>query len=238
MTLSSESPTRHFWLALFSTAFTLALSGIVVGSAYNTFARQQLQTRQAQQQWQGYGQADCREMIREMPDDSVHELLRQPLVATCHEHLNQVFLAAALQYQRQSQHADAIIIAQQIQVGSELIASQQLIEQSSKRILDDAEDRYLSLDITGYSDAIRLANSLKPENPLFPEAQERIWSWQREWVVNQRHWETADQAMREGNFSLAEQAAKRISSHPFWLKHRSNLLTKIIADQKRCPTLY
>jgi hypothetical protein len=239
-------------ILLITTGICLSLVGSISGIAYVAFTqaqeRQRLQEQAAdlsrrEQDWaqiekarqhrdqQAY--AACILTLNQISDDSIYKADRQLMAEECYPPLTAGWLTKAHELQVHGQYLEALEMAEQIQAGPHLIAAQNLMRELNRTLLHIAENCYLSGDVGGFEEAVQWASKVKPEHPLYDEAQARIHAWHLEWERNQKYWQLAQSALTKGNLNLARQAAEEISLHPFWIGHRGSLLGKIKSAEAR-----
>ncbi|WP_353932287.1 serine/threonine-protein kinase [Okeanomitos corallinicola TIOX110] len=96
-----------------------------------------------------------------------------------------------------------------------------------------SETEKLSQAITEYQagnleQAINLAKSVPSYSNVYPEAQETIAEWQKQWHAETKNYLVAEQALKEGNLSDAVSAVEKLPFTSYWRAKREKLIEKTI----------
>lgn len=96
-----------------------------------------------------------------------------------------------------------------------------------------SETEKLSQAITEYQagnleQAINLAKSVPSYSNVYPEAQETIAEWQKQWHAETKNYLVAEQALKEGNLSDAISAVEKLPFTSYWRAKREKLIEKTI----------
>lgn len=105
------------------------------------------------------------------------------------------------------------------------------------------ETETLSQAITEYQagnleKAITLAKSIPTYSNVYPEAQETIIEWQKQWRTDTENYLIAEQSLDEGNLSTALSTIPQIPYTSYWRSKREKLIEKTqISLQEKTRTL-
>ncbi|MFM2064926.1 MAG: hypothetical protein RLZZ507_4597 [Cyanobacteriota bacterium] len=94
-----------------------------------------------------------------------------------------------------------------------------------------SETATLSNAITEYQNgnlekAISLAKSIPSYSNVYPEAQDTIVEWEKQWQADTENYLVAEQALDEGNLSEAVSAVPQIPYTSYWRSKREQLIEK------------
>lgn len=78
--------------------------------------------------------------------------------------------------------------------------------------------------------AINLAQSIPPYSNVYPEAQDSIAEWQKQWHTDTENYLVAEQALNEGNLSEAMRAVPQIPYTLYWRSKREKILEQTQAN--------
>jgi serine/threonine protein kinase len=98
---------------------------------------------------------------------------------------------------------------------------------SETQILSDAITAYQAGNL---QKAIDLAQSIPTYSNVYPEAQETIAEWQKQWQAETKNYLVAEQALKEGNLSDAMRTVPQIPYTSYWRDKRELLIEKTQAD--------
>jgi serine/threonine protein kinase len=98
-----------------------------------------------------------------------------------------------------------------------------------------SETETLSDAITAYQAgnleaAINLAKSIPSYSNVYPEAQEIIAEWQKQWHADTKNYLVAEQALKEGNLLDAMRTVPKIPYTAYWRSKREELIEKTQAN--------
>ncbi|MBD2293046.1 serine/threonine protein kinase [Anabaena sphaerica FACHB-251] len=94
---------------------------------------------------------------------------------------------------------------------------------SETATLSDAITEYQSGNL---EKAISLAKSIPSYSNVYPEAQDTIAEWQKQWHADTENYLVAEQALDEGNLSDAMSAVPQIPYTSYWRSKREQLIEK------------
>ncbi|TAE57070.1 MAG: serine/threonine protein kinase [Nostocales cyanobacterium] len=94
-----------------------------------------------------------------------------------------------------------------------------------------SETEILSQAINEYQDgnlekAIELAKKIPTYSNVYPEAQETIAEWQKQWHDDTKNYLVAEEALKEGNLSDAVSAVEKLPYTSYWRAKREKLISK------------
>jgi serine/threonine protein kinase len=94
---------------------------------------------------------------------------------------------------------------------------------SPPEILSDAITEYQAGNL---EKAIDLAKSIPSYSNVYPEAQETITEWEKQWHADTKNYLLAEQAIEEGNLSDAVSAVEKLPFTSYWRSKREVLIEK------------
>ena len=138
---------------------------------------------------------------------------------------NKLLLAQAQELANKNNFKDAIAEASKIQPESSFRQpAQQLIQQSSKKVLEQAEGRYKqSYSYKDLENAVDITKAI-PKTSVNKNAEQTIKKWQTEWKNNENYLNSAQNALKEKKGQQAINTANKIRlfgqevkrSSPYW----------------------
>lgn len=98
---------------------------------------------------------------------------------------------------------------------------------SETETLSDAITAYQAGDL---EKAINLAKSIPSYSNVYPEAQEIVVEWQKQWHADTKNYLVAEQALKEGNLLDAMRAVPKIPYTAYWRSKREEIIEKTQAN--------
>jgi serine/threonine-protein kinase len=128
--------------------------------------------------------------------------------------LQQCRLAQAQQLAATENLPAAIALGSQIPSTDPIYSvAKPLVGQWASRLLEKAQTEY---EAGNLSQAIATAKTVPPTNPIYQKVQTAIAQWHRDWENNRAAWEAAKSASAAGQWQDVLNAAKKVTSHPYW----------------------
>lgn len=236
---------NHFWDAVTAAALTVALVASAATSTYTTYLNTQQHTvlaNQYQRQqlvdlyWQKLQHAEeaatksdypaCTQILDDVPADADFYQQVQTLAEKCYTPLNQKRLANAEEMAAEGHLKDAINEASKITRGPLHVQASDLIQTWSQQIIDLAKGHYAAQS-DQFKDAVNVISRLPDSSPLHEASQALLKQWQQEWYSNQDHDRAARWALNKGDLAKAEQSARSLSQHLFWLSRQDEILSDV-----------
>ena len=181
-------------------------------------------------------QEDYQSCVREVdkiPEESFAYKQAQALLDKCKEALRVILLEEAQKLASAGYFRRAIDVANSIPGSSSDISVRQHIREWSESILRVAGESYRN---GLFEDAIRFANAISQDNPLYHEAQIQAQQWQNEVSANQQHLRAARIALSSSELEIALAEVVQVSNHPFWEQEVESIYQSI--EKKRVEQHY
>ena len=196
--LSQFQPTRSHYLA--GTGAVALLVGAIVGYRYYVSAR-------------------LAEQPPYQPMQSSLATIKQ-LQGEAHNRLSQDLLQQAKGLADQSQFKDAILMI----AGISSPEATELIQQWSEKMLQIATERYQQHG--KLEEAVDIANAIPTVAPITAKVPATVEAWRTDSRENGAHVQAAEQALQEGQWQQAIDAARQVSDTPYWQKQASAILAQ------------
>lgn len=225
-------------IAVLLTGSALLLTGTIAIRLYSvTKAAEQLRIDQLHQAILARGDYlktaqhydECIAEAQKVPVESLFYSQARTLQDQCQNLSNEAILNRAQAMADAGQLKAAIAAAKTVTDQAAIDRVQQMVLDWSNRILQIADGYYLD-PANKYQDAIDIANAITSDNPMYSEAQSRIYQWQRDWFVNQNYWQAAQTALNVGQLDIALLQVQQIT-HPYWKQQSAAIVNAVYAEQ-------
>jgi hypothetical protein len=154
----------------------------------------------------------------------------QALLQVCQTLQAQQLLNQAKGLAAEGRFAAAIARLDQMPPSLLTAEARQLLRVWSERILAIAQEQYWQ-PTDQMSAAIKIANAIPANSPVYEAAQAWIQQSQLEWQTNQQYLQAAWMALEQGDLAIARSTAQHISSHPFWQVPMQSVMAAIAAEE-------
>lgn len=210
-------------LALLLTSVSVLLTGVMAAHLFIVIRSEQQQRlnqlHQAMVNRVDYLKAtqsysECVTEAAQIPAESLFHSSAMTLQDQCQTALDLATLNRAQTLAQKGQLKDAIVEVQALSGSNFAVQAESFTWTWSNQILDIAEGYYL--DPSGnLVNAVQVANSISPDNPLHAKAQAKIQQWRLEWSANRGYWQAAQTALSQHQPEMALWEALQIT-HPHW----------------------